>query len=107
MCLLYLIEQHDGVWAPPHSFSELSAFVIADVSRRRANEPCDCVLLHVLGHVDADHRLLVVEQEFRESAGRLGLPNACWSEENERSNRPIRILQSRARSANSIRYSAN
>src|SRR5882757_9809964 len=48
MCLLYLIEEDDGVRATAHSFGELTALVIADISRRRSDQTCDCMLLHVL-----------------------------------------------------------
>ena len=41
--------------------------------------------LLVLAHVDADQRLLVVEQELGERAGRLGLADAGRAEEEEAS----------------------
>src|SRR3712207_8596674 len=37
----------------------------SDVPRRRPDQAADRVPLHVLRHVDPDHRLLVVEQELR------------------------------------------
>ena len=46
------------VRAPAHGLGELAALLVADVAGRRADEPRDGVLLHVLGHVDADHRVL-------------------------------------------------
>jgi hypothetical protein len=41
------------------------------------------VLLHVLGHVDADHRLLVAEEELGKRAGQLGLAYSGGAEEDE------------------------
>ena len=74
--LLDLVEEHDGVRPPADRLGELAALVVADVARRRADQPRDRVLLHVLAHVDADHRPLVVEQELGERARQLRLPDA-------------------------------
>ena len=51
------------------------------------------MLLHVLAHVDADHRPLVVEQELGERPGQLGLADAGRAEEQERADRPVRVGQ--------------
>ena len=53
--LLDLVEQHHAVGLAPHGLGQLAAFVVADVAGRRADQPRDGVLLHVLRHVDADH----------------------------------------------------
>ena len=74
--LLDLVEQDDGVRAPPHRLGQLAALVVADVAGRRADEPRDGVLLHVLGHVDPDHRVLGVEHELGQRTGQLGLADA-------------------------------
>jgi hypothetical protein len=49
------------------------------------------VLLHVLRHVDAQHRALVVEEELGERARELGLADAGGPQEQERPDRPVRI----------------
>jgi hypothetical protein len=67
--LLDLVEQDHGVGAPPNGLCELTALLVANVSRRSADQTGDRVLLHVLGHVDADHGLLGVEHELGERAG--------------------------------------
>ena len=87
-----------------HRFGELPAFLVADVARRRADQPRDGVLLHVLRHVDAHHRVLVVEQKLGERARSLGLSNAGRTEEDERADRPIRILKSGARAPHRVRH---
>jgi hypothetical protein len=51
------------------------------------------VLLHVLGHVDADHGLLVVEHELGQRTRQLGLADAGGTDEEERADRPVRVLQ--------------
>src|SRR4051794_41899224 len=107
MRLLDLVEQNDRVRPTANSFCELAAFLESDISRRSTNQACDCMLLHVFGHVDANHRVLIVEQEFRECASGLSFSDTSWSEKNERPNRTIRILKSSTRSAHSVRHSAD
>src|SRR4029078_730002 len=87
-----------------HGLRKLSAFLVADVSRRRADHPRDCVLLHVLRHVKSYHRSLIIKQKLRESAICFGFADAGWSEKDERTNRTIRILQACARASDSIRH---
>ena len=72
--LLDLVEQDHLVGPPAHRLGQAAALLVADVAGRRADQPGDRVLLHVLGHVDADHRLLVVEQELGE---RLASARSC------------------------------
>ena len=81
---------------------ELAALVVADVAGRRADEPRDGVLLHVLRHVDADHRVLGVEHELGERAGELGLADAGRAEEQERADRPVRVAEPGARAAQRV-----
>src|SRR4051812_15303628 len=104
MRLLDLVEQHDGVRAAANRLSKLTALLEADVARRRADQSGDRVFLHVLGHVDADHRLLVVEQEFCESARGLRFSDAGGAEEDERADGTIGILQSSAGAADGVRH---
>ena len=61
----------DRVRLAAHGLGELAALVVADVAGRRADEPGHGVLLHVLRHVDLDHRVLVAEQELGERAREL------------------------------------
>jgi hypothetical protein len=64
--LLDLVEEDQGVGLAPDALRELAALLVSDVARGRADQLGDGVLLHVLGHVEAHERLLVVEQELRE-----------------------------------------
>ena len=75
-----------------HGIDELAALLEADVSRRRADQPRDRVLLHVLAHVEADE--LVAEQE-RELLGELGLADAGRAGEQEAAGRPLGQRQAR------------
>ena len=99
MRLLDLVEQDHLIGPPPHRFGERAAFLVADIARRRADQPRDRVLLHVFRHVHAHQRGLVVEQEFGERLGELGLADAGRPQEHERADRPVRVLQAGARAA--------
>ena len=99
--LLDLVEQQHAVRLAAHGLGELAALVVADVAGRRADEPRHGVLLHVLGHVDAHHRVLVAEQELGERARQLGLADARRAEEDERAGRALRVLEARRASGGS------
>src|SRR5215210_293568 len=101
--LLDLVEQEHAVRLAPHGLGELAALVVSDVAGRGADQPRHGMLLHVLGHVDADHRLFVAEQELGERAGELGLPDARGAQEDERAGRPLRVLQAGPRAADGLR----
>ena len=74
--LLDLVEQDHGVGAPAHRLGQLAAVAVPDVAGGRADQPRDRVRLAVLGHVDADQRLLGREQPLRERLDQLGLADA-------------------------------
>ena len=76
MRLLDLVEQHHLVGPAPHGFGQHAAFLVADIARRCADQPCDRVLLHEFAHVDAHHRAVIVEQEAGECLGQFGLAHA-------------------------------
>src|SRR3989442_1995067 len=101
--LLDLVEQDDRIRPAPDRLGELATFLVADVSRRRADQPGDRVLLHVLRHVDPYERALVVEQELGQRLRRLRLPDTRRTEEDERAGRPIRILEPGARATYRVR----
>ena len=94
----------DLIGPAAHGFGQRAAFLVADVARRRADQAGDGVLLHVFGHVDADHRVLVVEQELGQRLGQLGLADAGRAEEHERADRPVGVLQAGARAAHGGRH---
>ena len=93
--LFDFVEEDHAVRAAAHGFGQSAALFVADVSRRRADQARDGVLLHELAHVDAHHRVLVVEQELGQRLAQLGLADAGGAEEQERADRPIRIAQAR------------
>ena len=105
--LLDLVEQHHDVRPAAHGLGELATLLVADVAGRRADQASDAVLLAVLAHVDAHHRVLVVEQEVGERLGQLGLADAGRAEEQERSGRPVRVGDAGARAAYRVAHRAN
>ncbi len=102
MRLLDLVEEHHRVRPPANRLGQLPALVEADVAGRRADQPRHRMLLHVLAHVDAHHRLLVVEEKLRQRPRRLRLAHARRPEKDEAADRPLGIAQPRARTADGI-----
>ena len=96
MRLLDLVQEDDRELLPAHRLRELPALVVADVSGRRPDEAGDGELLHVLRHVEAHHRVLVVEELLRERLRELRLADARRPEEKERAHRPVAVLDSGA-----------
>ena len=79
---------------------EQSALLEADVSGRRADQPRDRVLLHVLAHVEADE---FVAEQNGELFGELGLADAGRPGEQEAAGRPIGQRESGARPLDRLR----
>src|SRR6266704_2288042 len=100
--LLDLVEQDHAVGLAPHRLGEVPALVVADVAGRRADQPRDRVLLHELGHVDADEVVLRVEQEGGERLAQLGLADTRGAEEKETAVRTVGIRQPGAGAADGV-----
>ena len=92
MCLFNFVEQNDGIRTATHGLGQLTAFLIAHVSGRRANETRHGELLHVLGHIDPNEVLFVVKQACGQRFGQLRFANARGAKEQERAKRPVRVL---------------
>jgi hypothetical protein len=102
--LLDLVEQHHRVGIALHALGELPALLVPDVAGGRADELADRVLLHVLGHVEADERALGAEEERGQRARDLGLAHAGGAEEQERAHRAVRVLEAGPRAADGARH---
>ena len=98
------IEEHHRIGFPPHGFGQLSALVIAYVARRRSDQTRDGMLLLILAHVDTGHQRFVIEQVFRQRFRQLGLTYTRGTEEDERTNRPLRVLQAGTAPAHGVGY---
>src|SRR5207245_483821 len=64
-------------------------------------------LLHVLGHVDANQRVLVAEEIFSQRPSELGLADTRRAEEHERAHRSLGVLESGAGAPDRARNSLN
>jgi hypothetical protein len=84
--LLDLVEDDDGVRRLGDGVGEQAALVEADVAGRGADEAADGVLLHVLGHVEAEQR---DGEQLGEGLGELGLADAGRAGEQERADRLV------------------
>ena len=102
MRLLDLVQQDHGVGLAPHGLGQLAALVVADVSRRRADQAADGVALLVLAHVDTGHHRLVVEEELRQRLGELGLAHAGGAQEEEGADGPVLVGQAGAAAAHGV-----
>ena len=100
--LLDLVEEYHLIGAAAHGLGERAALVVADIAGRGADQAGDGVLFHVLRHVDADHRRLVVEEERGQRLDQLGLAHTCGAEEEERAGRAVRVLQAGAGAAHGV-----
>ena len=90
--LLDLIEEDHGIGTPPHRLRQLPALFVADVARRRADQPRDGVFFLVFRHVDANHRVFVVEEEFGQRAGEFRFTHASRPEKNEGADGAVRVF---------------
>ena len=100
--LLDLIEQHHGIGLAAHLFGELAALLVTHIAGRRANQTGHGVLLHVLGHVDTDHVVLVAEHGLSQGLAQLSLAHARGAQEQERADGPLGILQPHTAAANGL-----
>ena len=99
--LLDLVEQHHAVGVGADRVDQLSALLESDVSGRRADQPGDGVLLHVLGHVEADE---LVAQLIRQLLGELGLADAGRAREQEAARRTVGMRQPGSRALDRLRH---
>ena len=92
MGLLHLIKQQQGIGTATHGLRELTAFLVAHIAGRGAEQTGHSVALHELTHVETHHRLLFIKELTRQSLSQLGLAHTGRSHEKEGPHRPARIL---------------
>src|SRR5699024_7430895 len=66
--------------------------IITDVARGGTDKPRDGVFLHILTHINPDHRVIFTEHRLTQSSRRLCLTDACRFEEDEAAYWPCRVL---------------
>ena len=96
MRLFNFVKQDHAVWPATDRFGELAALVIADISRRRANQAGHGVFFHVFRHVNAHHGVLIVKEKLSQRPRQFGFAYSGGAKKNERANRLARIAQTGA-----------
>ena len=104
MRLFDLIEQDHLIGSAPHGFGQGTAFVIANIARWRTDQARDGMLFHIFRHVDADHGLVIIEQEIRQCFGKFRLPDTGWAQKQETANGSIGVLKTRTGTAHRAGY---
>ena len=103
MRLLDLVKKNNRELLATDGLRELSAVLEANVSGRRADEARNRELLHVFGHVEPHHRVLVIEELLRQRLGELRLADARGTQEQERADRTLTVLDAGARTDHRVR----
>jgi len=98
--LLDFVQKNNRVRRAANTLGQLTAFFVAHVTWRGADELRHGMFLHELRHIEANQRLLRTEQEFREAAGHFRFADAGGAEEEEAANGTRGIFESGAAAAN-------
>ena len=72
MRLFDFVKEHDRIRPSADALGKLPSVVVADISGRRSNQFGNCLLFHIFGHIQPDHRIDRAEQNDGESAAKLG-----------------------------------
>ncbi|CQB65598.1 Protein of uncharacterised function (DUF3170) [Salmonella enterica subsp. enterica serovar Bovismorbificans] len=107
MRFFHFIQQDDGIRTTAHRFRQITAFFIADISRRRPDQTRHGVFLHKLRHVDTHHRVVAVEHKVSQRFTQFGFTDPRRPKEQEGTNRTVRIGQPRAATTYGVRYCFN
>ena len=94
--LLDLVHEDHRVGPAADALGQLAALLVADVSRRGADQAAHVVLLHVLAHVHLDQGVLAAEHELGQGLRQFGLADAGRADEQEAAHGPPRIFQAAA-----------
>ncbi len=103
MGLFDFIEEQDAVRLAAHRLGQLSSFFIADIAGRSADQARYGKLLHVFRHIDAHHVVFRVEQSLGQRTGQLGFADPGRSQEDERADGAVWILDAGAGPEHRIR----
>ena len=89
----YFIKENNAVRSAADFFGQLTALVIADISGWRTDEPRGHVLLHIFGHIEPYHRVLVAEKRVGKCFAKLRFAYTCRAEENKRTGRAFGVFE--------------
>ena len=107
MRLLDFVEQDHRVRLAADSLGQITALLVADITRRRTDQPRHRMFFHELGHVDADQVILGIKHELGQCLAQLGFADTCRPKKEERTIRPVRIAKTRARTTDGIGHQAH
>ena len=102
MGLLNLVKEDYLVGSAADTLRKLTTLIIADVAWGGANQPTDRMPLLELAHIDTGHGIIAVEHELGQGFGQFGLPNPCWTNEDEATDRAAWITQAAPGTPNRI-----
>src|SRR6058998_293426 len=105
--LFNLIEKDHRIGPTPHGLRKVASFFVADVTRRSADEPGNGVFFHELRHIQTDHNLLIIEEKLRQHTAKLRLANTHRTQEDERTDKTILILQSDSNTTHHVKNHVN
>ncbi len=95
MGLFNFVEEDYRIGLLPHLFRQLPRLFIAHIAGRGANQAGDGVSFHVLGHVEADHGLLIAEELLRQGPGQFRFPDPRGTQEDKGTDGSFRVLEAR------------
>ena len=102
VCLFDFVQEDHTVRTTAYRFGQLSTFFIAHVARRRTDQTTDRVPFHEFAHVDPDHGVFVIEEDFRQCLTELRLANASRAKKDKRTDGPTGVLQPTATATNCV-----
>ena len=93
MCLLNLVEQHDGIRVATNSLGQLATIFIANISRRGPDQTRDVETLCIFAHVDADQGVGRTKHVLCQLLGQISLSHAGRPQEHERPDGMVGLFQ--------------
>ena len=91
MRLFNLVEQYNRIGFAAYRLGQLTALIVSDISGRRSDKTGDGVFLHVFGHIDTNHVVLVVKQAVCKSLCKLRLADTGGTQEQEAADRLVGV----------------
>ena len=90
-----------------YRFSQLTSFIITNITRRRTNQTGHGVFFHIFAHIDTHHIAFIVKEYFRQSFCQLSFTYTGGAKEDETTNRTIGVFNASAGTDNCFTYSLN
>jgi len=87
------VQQDNSIRFAADAFGQLSPLVVPHIARRRANEPADGIFFHVFAHINAHKAVRGIEHIGGQQFCQVGLPHPGGSQEYERADGFVGILQ--------------